>query len=338
MVEIVGRKCHDTVVGKTQLKLAYDENTDFATWKANVREKLTELLGLDVIAENACEPNIIIEEDLQFDGYRRIRFVFYSETDCPVPCYLGIPTGEEGKKYPLAISLHGHSSGFHNDYGIIKFDGDTGPEGRGTHAIQAIRNGFAVLSIEQRSRGERETKNTQTAGCDFQTKTAFMLGRTMIGERVWDVSRAIDIIDRFENIDTDRIMLFGDSGGGTATFYAGCIDDRIDVVVPCYAFSPYKASIMDMYHCICNYIPSAYRYFEMQDLTCLIAPRKFLAINGELDPIFPIDPAREAFETVKKIYAAAGAPEDNCRLCTTPKGHYWMADMIWDYINEFTGW
>ena len=28
MVEIVGRKCHDTVVGKTQPKLAYDENAE----------------------------------------------------------------------------------------------------------------------------------------------------------------------------------------------------------------------------------------------------------------------------------------------------------------------
>ena len=334
MIEIIGRRCHDTIVGKLKPKLSFDENIDFDVWRFNVREKLTELLGLDVIAENACEPNIIIEEDLQLDGYRRIRFVFYSETDCPVPCYLGIPTGEEGRKYPLAISLHGHSSGFHNDYGIMKFDDDSGPEGRGTHALQAIKNGFAVLSIEQRSRGERATYG----GCDFQTKNAFMLGRTMIGERVWDVSRAIDIVGRFESVDTDRIMLFGDSGGGTATFYAGCIDERIDVVVPCYAFCPYKDSIMAMQHCICNHIPSAYKYFEMQDLTCLIAPRKFLAINGELDPIFPIGPAKEAFETVERIYSSAGAPAENCRLRVTPKGHYWMTDLIWEYIKEFTGW
>lgn len=337
MIEISGIKCHGELAKRTRPRLSFDESRNFGEWRDSVKEKLTELLGLDVIAENACEPSLVIEEDERFDGYRRIRFVFMSEKDAPVPCYLGIPEGEEGKKYPLAISLQGHSTGFHNDYGIVKTDDDTGPEGRGTHAIQAIRNGFAVLSIEQRSRGERKSPASYGVECDFQAKTAFMLGRTIIGERVWDVSRALDLMERFENIDTERVMVFGDSGGGTASYYAGCIDDRIGVVAPCYAFCTYKDSIMAMYHCICNHIPSAYRYFEMQDLACLIAPRKLIAINGELDPIFPIEPAAKAFETVKRIYAAAGA-EDNCRLCTTPKGHYWMPELVWGYIKEFTGW
>lgn len=334
MIEIIGRKCHDSIASKLKPKLSFDENADFGAWRESVKEKLIELLGLEIIAENACDADLVIEEDLEFDEYRRIRFVFNSEIDCPVPCYLGIPKGEKGQKYPLAISLQGHSSGFHNDYGIVKFEDDTGPEGRGTHAIQAIRNGFAVLSIEMRSRGERITYG----GCDFQAKNAFMLGRTVIGERVWDVSRALDLMDRFENVDTDRVMVFGDSGGGTASFYAGCLDERIGVVAPCYAFCTYQDSIMAMQHCVCNHIPSAYRYFEMQDLACLIAPRKLLAINGEQDPIFPFEAAKRGFETVKRIYAAAGASEDSCRLCSTPKGHYWMTDMIWEYINGFVAW
>ena len=337
MIEINGMKCHAEIAKKNRPLLSFDESKDFGEWRDKVKEKLVELLGLDIIAENSCESEMVIEEDIICDGYRRIRFVFMSEADSPVPCYLGIPIGEEGKKYPLAISLQGHSSGFHNDYGIMKFDDDTGPEGRGTHAVQAIRNGFAVLSIEQRSRGERKSTAAYGVECDFQAKTAFMLGRTIIGERVWDVSRTLDLMDRFDAVDLDRVMVFGDSGGGTASFYAGCIDERIKVVAPCYAFCPYKSSIMAMYHCICNYIPSAYRYFEMQDLACLIAPRKLIAINGELDPIFPIGPAKEAFETVNRIYAVAGV-EDNCRIVTTEKGHYWMVEPIWQYIKEFTGW
>ena len=46
----------------------------------------------------------------------------------------------------------------------------------------------------------------------------------------------------------------------------------------------------------------------MQDLTCLIStPIDYL--GGKYDDIFPMDSAREAFETVKNI-SLGGAPEN----------------------------
>ena len=42
-----------------------------------------------------------------------------------------------------------------------------------------------------------------------------MLGRTMIGERCWDVSRAIDVLEALPEVDAARIAVMGNSGGGT---------------------------------------------------------------------------------------------------------------------------
>jgi hypothetical protein len=97
---------------------------------------------------------------------------------------------------------------------------------------------------------------------------------------------------------------------------------------------------MDIHHCACNYVPDICNWFEMEDLAALIAPRPLTVIAGEIDDIFPIDGVKESFETVKKIYKAAGA-ENNCRLVVTPKAHMWCEDLVWPAIIEETtklGW
>ncbi len=334
MIDINGDLCHRTIVKNSKPKLSFDIGADYGEWRGVLFDKLKELTGIDLIEDNRCEPNLTVEEDITFDEYRRIRFVFYSETDAAVPCYLLIPNGKK-EKYPLTIALQGHDeAGFRRSSGVNKSN-----DGREGHGVNAVRCGFAALCIEQRSMGERMPKDPEDRRfvCGVQTNNAFMLGRTTVGERVWDVMRAIDLLGEFPEIDTERIMIMGDSGGGTASYYSACFDPRIKICVPCYAFCPYSASIMAMLHCSCNYIPSAYRYFEMQDLSALIAPRKLLLVNATLDTIFPIGAAREAFETVKDIYRAAGA-DGNAEIFEIPKGHYMMPDSVWDRIKEFTGW
>ena len=90
---------------------------------------------------------------------------------------------------------------------------------------------------------------------------------------------------------------------------------------------------MNWYHCSCNFIPSSYLWFEMQDLACLIAPRRLAIVSGVEDQIFPIGGVERGYETVKSVFADAGAP-DSCRLVTTPKGHWWCEDIIWSTIKE----
>ena len=338
MIQINGDLCHKNIVKNLKPSLSYDKDKSFDEQKAAIDAKLRELLGLDLIEANACEPDLTIEEDIMMDGYRRIRFVFFSEPETPVPCYLLIPdTGKE--KYPVAITLQGHSTGFHNSIGVAKYDRDNNYLPRGAFGLQAVENGFIALCIEQRSMGERKPPNPSDGahGCCFQTHNAFMLGRTTIGERVHDISRAIDLLSNFEQCDLDKILITGNSGGGTASYYAACIDERIKICVPSCAFCPYEDSIMAMLHCGCNYIPSARRYFEMQDLACLIAPRKLAIVSGNLDSIFPIDGVKRGYETVKEIYAAAGVPE-NATLTITPKEHWWCVDIVWPLIKKVSGW
>lgn len=337
---INGDDCHDYLAPITKQKLAYTPNVNYEEWKGQVKEKLFDLLGMDKIAENACPLKIEIEEDVMMDGYRQIRFIFDSEYSSTVPCYLLIPnTGKE--KYPLAVLLQGHTTGFHLSIGKFRdnydhfFTSGEYPD-RNFFGLQAVQNGYAALCIEQRALGERVTRRHGFFGdgaCAHIAATALLMGRTVIGERVWDISRAIDVMDNFKMIDTDKILIAGHSGGGTASFYASCYDDRIKVSAVAGAFCSYQHSIINVSHCMCNYIPSVYEWFEMGDLTCLIAPKRFLVFNGVEDPGFPNEGVDAAFNRAKEIFARAGVP-NNLRNVKMPCGHEWRANMIWQAINE----
>ena len=337
MMEIKGELCHQLLMNSQTPQLTFNGDRDYSKWKTEVREKLMELVGIKNIEKNACPLNLQIESEEQKDGYKQIRFVFESEKGAFVPCYLLIPDTGNGK-YPVAITLQGHSTGFHNSVGIVKYEQDVPYQPRGQFAIQAVRNGFIALAIEQRGMGERRPTARHQRGanmCEYTAHIALLLGRTILGERMWDVSKAIDVLSQFSQCDLDKIVLTGNSGGGTMTYYASCYDERIKVAVPSCAFCSYERSIMNWFHCSCNFIPHAYEWFEMQDLACLIAPRNLVVVAGELDEIFPIDGVETGYKTVKEIYQKEGA-SNNCRLVKTPKAHWWCEDIIWSTIREET--
>lgn len=216
--------------------------------------------------------------------------------------------------------------------------------------LQAVENGYAAFCIEQRGLGEKLSSRTHPDGkwyprphaCAHPSLVALSLGKTILGERVWDVMRGIDILDRFKDykLDLSKIMITGNSGGGTVSFYSSCLDQRIGYVAPSCGFAPFSASILNIEHCVCNYVPNISLFFEMQDLSVLIAPRRFTIVAGKNDPIFPIEGVKEGYKTVENIYKKFNA-KNNCRLFITPKAHWWCNDLVWEVFNEETaamGW
>ena len=174
-----GEPCHDLLVKKIGQSLAFDPAREYSTWKKEIKDKLYELTGLYEIEQNAApDPALCIESEEKKEGHTKIRFSFASEIGTRVPCYLLIPdTGKE--KYPVAITLQGHSTGFHNSVGEIKFEKDKDYQPRGQFGLQAVENGYISLCIEQRGMGERRPTCASRKGaqmCSYTALTAFMLG------------------------------------------------------------------------------------------------------------------------------------------------------------------
>ncbi len=356
---VSGNQVYKVLEERVTPKLAYT-GKNYKSWKKKVKNKFNELLGMDKFKANACPLNVKIEETKKFDAegetpaYTRYRILFNSEYGATVLCYLLVPdTGKDS--YPLAITLQGHSAlGVYYSIGDISTKADGMDEDalaealeymeRGDFARQAVEQGFAALAIEQRGMGDRYADSTPDGAsmCEYAANQELMFGRTLIGGRVWDVSKAIDamgdsvLADATAKVDMSDITITGNSGGGTASFYAACYDSRIDVAAPSCGFGSYKDTIMNTYHCSCNFIPGAYEWFDMQDLACLIAPRKLAVIGGAKDTIFPYTSIVDSFLTIEKIYKKAGK-EGNCVYEMSPQGHYWNQNVVWSTINTIRG-
>lgn len=321
-----------SISGEPSMK--YDGKEDFQVWQAKARAKLTELLGLPF---EKCDDLFEIKNTAKKDGYTQIDFEFQSEDGFFVPCGLLVPDNMT-KPLPVAICLQGHSTGMHISLGIEKFEKDRATIAGGRDfAVRAVKEGLCAIALDQRYMGATGQSETGNPSCsDSNTAMAtLLLGRTAIGERVWDVSRLIDVIEKHltEYVDTDKIILMGNSGGGTATFYTSCLEDRIHMSIPSCAVCTYDDSIMAMYHCPCNFVPGVRKYFNMGDLGCLIAPKKLIVVCGKEDYIFPLEGVKKSFEIIKNAYDANGLG-DICHLVIGDGGHQFYPDEAWPIAHS----
>lgn len=321
-------------------ELRWDGVIPYKEWKAAARARLYDLLGISEILPFAVEdPQFNIEFDRidEEKHFREIRFTFFSEKDVLVPCHLVVPIGAK-EPLPTAICVQGHGTGMHISLGRTKYPHDSGDfSGNRDFAVRNAAEGICSVALEQRCFGEcGNNPETGSPNCEQASMRALLLGRTMIGERVWDISRCIDILEKYfaDIVDAKKILCMGNSGGGTATVYAAAMEDRIRIAIPSCAVTRYADSIAAMHHCQCNYIPRIAKYFDMGEIAGMIAPNFLVQVNGQTDGGFPIEPAKVTFAETKRLYTAAGVP-DNCTHVIGSEGHRFYADASWPTIRKY---
>lgn len=149
-----------------------------------------------------AERDVVTEYDREEPEFREIRFRFQSEPGYYVPCHLLIPKNA-AKPLPTVIALQGHSMGMHISLGRTKYPGET-VDGDRDFCVRAVREGFAAIALEQRDFGECGG-NENGPQCFEPAMADLLIGRTVIGERVWDVMRCVDtLISDFADIVDKR--------------------------------------------------------------------------------------------------------------------------------------
>lgn len=320
--------------------LAFEERYDFAVWRRLVTAQLQSMVGVIPVR---APLNLRVEFTAGTAEYHETYFIFTAEPGADVPAHLLVPTHGQ-PPYPVMICLQGHTSGMHISLGRPRFPGDEASiaEDR-AYALQAIQQGYAALVIEQRAFGERRdqrpdhVRHVVDRPCHFATLTALLLGRTLLGERVFDVSRAIDALAAFPDLDLQRIGCVGDSTGGAIAYFAAALDARIAVTMPAAYVCSVRFSLGAIDHCEDHYLPGFLNYFDIGDIAGLIAPRGLVVVTGRDDPSFPLAGAEDAFATIRRIYVATNAP-DRARLVVGDGGHRFFADLAWPVFHEVAGW
>jgi len=303
---------------------------DVKAWQRELRAKVAELVG--DIPKRRVPLNVrsLWKKNHPLGSIEKIAFTAEPYSD--VLAYVCLPKNA-APPYAWTICLQGHSTGMHVSIAVEREDEakSLNVEGDREKALGCMERGMAALCIEQRSFGyRREQVQKQVAphGCHDATMQALMLGRTLLGERVFDVDRGIDYLATRDDVNMNRIGVMGNSGGGTISLFSAALLPRIAFAMPSCYFCTFHDSIMSIYHCADNYVPNLYLWAEMPDVMGLFAPKPVVIVAGKTDPIFPVAGVRKAFKHLRRIYAAAGA-EDQCKLVIGPEGHRFYADLAW---------
>jgi len=313
--------------------MRWDGNENFFTWQEKGRKKLFELMGLPF---KKCEDKFQIECQLSYDTFNETRFTFQSEEGFFIPCHFWVPKNVSGP-LPLVICLQGHNKGMHISMGRQKYSGDEKSIGEGDRdfAVRAIKEGYCVLIMEQRCFGELGSKENGDPDCTVSCMASILMGSTITSARVWDLQRALDLtINNFPEVDKNKIICMGNSGGGLTTLYAACLDMRISHAMPSGYLCSFTDLLFYVHTCVCNFIPNIRLFFDMGDLAGLIAPRPLVIVAGITDLIIPFPGVLKAHKEAQRLYAGAGAA-DKIKLAVGEGGHRFYADIGWNAMNSF---
>lgn len=320
---------HKYLMSQTTPLLGY-QGGDVTTWQNRLRRKVRRLLG-DLPKERcALRPRTLWRRPHPLGTIEKV--VFTAEPCSDMVVCVCIPKNSR-PPHPFMICLQGHSTGMHNSIGMKLRDKrePVDVEGDLDYGLGCMRRGIPALCIEQRAFGERREeaqKKSFTYGCHEATMHALMLGRTLIGERVYDIDRGIDYLASRGDADMSCIGVMGNSGGGTISLFSAALLPRIAFAMPSGYFCTFRASVMSVYHCMDNYVPGLLKYAEMSDIMALFAPKPVVIVAGEKDPIFPISATRRAFRNLRRVYSTCGAG-NRCHLVVGPGGHRFYAEQAW---------
>ena len=327
-------------------RLAFQARTreELLAWQTALRGRLHELLGLTAMkTEVSFAGRAEKVESLALDGYTREKWYLWTERDVPLPIWVLVPDKPAATPCPLVITPHGHNqpeiyAGIANDDKQRASIAD----GQRDITVQAVRQGYLAVLPTARGFGETIRPEDRKAGKVSSCRTGLMhgmlFGRTMIGYRVWDISRILDWLGSVHPFDPRRVAITGNSGGGTTSVFAPACEERITVAEPSCYFCTQAASVGSINHCECNYVPGLLREAELADVAGLIAPHPFQAIAGRTDPIFPLVGVKQAYEALRAIYRVAGV-EERCGLHIGEGAHRYYSDGAWPFIERaFAEW
>ena len=313
---------------------------DVRAWQGEARPALRGLLGLEVIAASTGghRPRVELGEPEEMGAYTRRKGCLETEPDVRLPFWLLRPVG--AGPFPLAVAPHGHDRlgmdtyvGIAHDargrQRIVKEDADV--------AVQAVERGFVAIAPATRGISPigvpDVTERHGSSDCRSQLIHCLLAGRTGMGERVWDMERLIDWAIGLPEVDAQRILMLGNSGGGMVTTYAAACDTRIGVAAPSCSFTSFVSSGGGVHHCDCNVVPGILRFGDFYDVAGLIAPRYLLTVNGRYDHLHPTSEVDRAVEALRRIYAAAGVPERYQHRYGSG-GHRFYADAMWPFVSQ----
>lgn len=273
-----------------QMRFAGSTRDEFIDWQTQARAKLIELLAIDHLDLLPLDLELLSEKEQE--NYLVQKISYQTLPNVRVPAYLLTPK----RDYPMPTVLCPHGHGFGKEQ-VMNENGSYNKYPR--HLADA---GFVALVPDHISFGERANPDKRYSGCTFEHEALNLLGGTIVGYRMWDLQRAVDLLEKLPQVDSSRIGCAGLSLGGEMTLYLTACDTRIKAAVISCFLTSFAGTFLKEPHCYCGYIPKMAKYFEHADIAALISPRPLMIQAGLQDPSFLVKDAQASYEELKPLY------------------------------------
>jgi len=282
------------------------------SWQQFSRELLFRLMKLDDLVRldrgRDGRPGIALDQKVISaavkDGYNSLEVEFNSTPTRRIKAIVTVPL--KADRAPAVVCIHGHGG----NRGVV-------------YNPKNIYGGFALRLAEA---------CYVTISVDVGRHAVYENGRTLMGERLWDVMRCVDHLVSRNDVDQSRIGCAGLSLGGEMAMWLGAMDTRIRATVS----AGYLTTVANMRngHCPCWEFPGLTESFDWADIYSLIAPRALMCQIGQQERApggFPVDIAKGAWAQVLPCYRVFDA-EGKAELKIHPGGHIMevasMVDML----------
>ncbi len=331
-----------SLYGEGQRRFACRASTPegIESWQQEALPVLEKLVGIERIRETTSGfvPDVELSEAEDMGEYTRQAGCIRTEPCVRIPFWLLRPNGSG--PFPLGVFPHGHQ-----DRGMDSYVGISDTEEKRQKietedrdvALQAVKLGFAAIAPTTRGFEPAAIPDISNRhggrNCRSTLMHALLAGRTLTGERVWDMQRLLDWACALPYVDGSRILVMGNSGGGVVTLYTAALDTRVTSAVSSCAFCSYVALDGRIHHCDCNVIPGILTFGEFYDIAGLVVPRHLLVVHGRDDTLFQLSEVDKAVAEVRRIYERAGVPERFAHRYGEG-GHRFYRDLMWPFVQE----
>lgn len=207
-------------------------------------------------------------------GYRIEKLTYESESGILIPSLVFVPEGGGARK-PAMIYVHGR--------------GKSAAAAAGGEIEQFVKAGLIVLAIDLRGLGETRSLSDEN-GSDFpvyfgdfeSAMTALHIGRPLVGMRMTDVLRGIDLLTARADVEPTKIYGFGKEAGAIPLLHAAAMDDRIGKIALEGMLASYQTIIQQRIHrqVFEQVIPGVLRLYDLPDVVAALAPRPVWIVNG----------------------------------------------------------
>ena len=317
---------------KPTYRFAGRDKAAFKAWKAKALPEVMKCLG-DFPKKVPLNPQLLAE--WEHEGLRKQRWIIDVGPHISATLYVNIPADiKRGEKRPAICCWHGHGA-----YGKDPVMGnDSSPDMKMSidchnynYGLQMAKKGFVTFAIDWMGCGERHDARKPNylnhAGgrdwCNLYYLHATMFGMTSLSINMRHGMAATDFACTLPFVDSKRLGVMGLSGGGTMTLWSTLCDPRFKATeIICYSDLWAYFGMRDLNYCGSQVAPGLFKLVDLPDAQGLIAPRPLLVDIAAYDTCFIVDTAMQCFNQVKKIYKAAGAPE-NLELDFYQNEHAW---------------